>query len=280
MNDRIVLALGYFDCVHIAHRAVLREASAIAKEMNVTSGAITFLNNIKSSPIIYSLDERILLMREYCDKIITFNFDNEFSNQSHEDFLLRLLADYNVCGFICGYDYRYGKNAEGNIDTLSYFCKKNDVYFRAVDNCYSMGESVSSTLVKRLLSNGEIEVANRLLCTPYHISGRVVHGRGEGHLFGFPTANLTCKSGKIIPKSGVYSTMCDIDGRFYKSVTNIGTKPTFNDFTVSIESFIENYSGNLYDKNVTLFFYKRLRDVKKFDDAVKLKKQIFTDIGR
>lgn len=280
MSDRIVLALGYFDCVHIAHRAVLTAAAKLAKDINAKSGAITFLNNIKNSPFIYTHHERILLMQEYCEEIIAFNFDANFSNQNHNDFLSQISSKYNVCGLVCGYDYKYGKNAEGNTVTLLNFCKKNNIAIKIVNNYYSMGASVSSTFIKQLLAYGDIEKANRLLQVPYHISGQVIHGRGEGHLFGFPTANIAYDSGKTMLKSGVYSTMCDIEGHRYKSVTNIGAKPTFNDMTISIESFIENFSGDLYNKNITIYFYKRLRDIKKFDYVSELKNQILIDIGR
>lgn len=276
-NKRII-ALGYFDCVHMAHRQILSEAKSLAQKKGMTSAAVTFSDNVKSSRI-YDLKERVALIRKFVDDIILLEFNEKFKNTEPERYLDMLQNEYGAGGFVCGFDHKFGRNAAGNCDFLRSYCKKNGLYFVEVDKLSIDGEVVSATRIKGLLQNGNIEEANKLLVTPYHISDVVIKGRGEGHIFGFPTVNFEPKTGKILPKSGVYSTMTDIVLGKYKSVTNIGIKPTFNDSNTSIETFIgDGFNADIYGKEITIYFNKYLRDIKKFPDPEHLKEQIYKDI--
>lgn len=278
--DKQIIALGFFDCVHMAHRKILETARQAALSMGVKSAAITFTGNIKTMPVVYDYDERVKLLSELCDNLISFEFSDDFKSMSAENFLMLLINKYNAVGFVCGYDYTFGKNAAGNSAFLSAFAKEHNFFCSIEVPLYCDGEPVSSTEIKHLLSEGNIVAANKLLVKPYHITQRVVHGRGQGHLFGFPTINFLPKNNVLLPKYGVYSTMSDINGKLYCSVTNIGNKPTFGDDVVSIETFVDGFSGSVYDSNVTIIFKDRLREIKKFDNASQLKQQIFEDIRR
>lgn len=275
-----IIALGFFDCVHYAHRLILQKTRECAKACNAESAVITFSDNVKNSSVVYDYEERVALLSNLCDSVITFDFTDDFKNTSAKVFLEMLVNDYGAAGFVCGYDNRFGKGAEGDCSFLENFAKENALECSVLDRRCLDGQIVSTTNVKNFLVNGEIEAANKMLVVPYHITQKVLHGRGQGHLFGFPTINFCCKNHVLLPKPGVYSTMCDIDGILYKSVTNVGNKPTFKDETVSVETFIQNFSDDIYDKTVTVYFGSRLRDIQRFDSPDELKKQIYEDIRR
>ena len=275
-----IIALGYFDCVHVAHRQILGETRRIAASVGVLSAAVTFSDNVKSTRV-YDFEERKTLLGALVDDVISFEFTEKVKNTLPDDYLNMLKNEYGAVGFVCGYDHKFGKNAEGNCEFLRDYCKRNGLILSVIDKYVIDNEEVSATKIKQLLQFVEIEKANKLLVTPYHITDTVVRGRGEGHLFGFPTINFMPKMGKILPKTGVYSTMSDIVLGKYKSVTNVGTKPTFNDDNKSVETFIgDGFNGDLYGKTIVLYFYKYLRDVKKFSNPESLRLQILEDIRR
>ena len=278
-KNKIVLALGFFDCMHIAHRQIASKTRSLAQEMQAESCIFTFRNGIKATPQLYDFDERVKLY-DSCgiENIIALDFNEQLSCMSPDQFLDFLFNSYNIAAVVCGYDYKFGNRALGNADLLSAYCDARGVACYVVDKMYCNGERISSSKIKEKVISGDIEGANVLLEVPYHMIGKVVAGRGEGHLFGFPTANLLPKSNKIAPKFGVYGTMCDINGSKYKAETNVGLKPTFDDNAVSIETFIDNFSGNLYDKEIVLYFHKFIRETKKFDNAIELKNQIYSDM--
>lgn len=278
--EKKIIALGYFDCVHIAHRRILQKACGMAASSGVKSAAITFSDNVKSS-YVYNLQERVRLLSGLVDEVITFDFTDDIKNMSPVDFLDMLVEKFGAVGFVCGYDHRFGKNAAGDCAFLEAYCKKNGCLLAVADKLLEGGEVVSTTRIKNLLQKGDIQSVNSLLDVPYHITASVVRGRGQGHIFGFPTVNFSPESNQILPKSGVYSTMSDVVLGKFKSVTNVGIKPTFNDTSISVETFIgDGFNGNLYDEKITVYFNRYLRDIKKFDSPEELKNQIFDDIRR
>lgn len=279
-TEKRIIALGYFDCVHIAHRQILQKTRDIALVSGIKSAAITFSDNVKSSHV-YNLHERVRLLSGLVDDVITFDFTQNIKNMSPVDFLDMLSEKYGAVGFVCGYDHKFGKNAAGDCDLLVSYCKKKGYPVAVVDKMIDGGEVVSASRIKHLLQTGDIQSVNKLLYVPYHITAEVVRGKGQGHIFGFPTVNFMPETNQILPKSGVYSTMSDIVLGKFKSVTNVGIKPTFNDTTISVETFIgDGFNGDLYDRNITVYFNKYLRDIKKFASPDELKKQIFEDIRR
>ena len=278
-NKKIVLALGFFDCLHKAHREIIEKAISEAKGLDAESCVLTFTGNLKNSLQIYDFDDRVRLLEDIgVENVLKFDFSPQFASIKPEDFFKILVGKYGVVGVVCGYDYKFGKDARGDVDLLKDLCAEYGVKLFVLEKKLLNGSTISTSKIKDFLSSGDIDNANSFLFKPYHIKSEVVKGRGEGHLFGFPTANLSLKNDKILPKSGVYGTMCDINGKIYKSVTNVGVKPTFNDDTVSIETFIDDFSGNLYGENITIIIYKYLRETKKFDNINALKEQIYEDM--
>lgn len=275
-----IIALGFFDCVHYAHRIILRSLGQLAKSCGASSAVITFFDNIKNTRAVYDYNARFEMLKNLSDEVISLNFTEELKTTSALDFLNMLKNKYNAAGFVCGYDYTFGNGGKGNAAFLKNYAEQNSLKCVVIDKCTLDGVPVSSTQIKQYIAAGEILSANKMLMLPYHMSQKVVHGRGQGHLFGFPTINFECKNDILLPKTGVYSTMSDINGVLYKSVTNVGGKPTFEDNTISVETFLQDFSSDVYDKHITVYFGDRIRDVRKFDNPESLKKQIFEDIRR
>ena len=142
------------------------------------------------------------------------------------------------------------------------------------------GTTLSATTIRELICSGEISEANRLLGSPYYIKGRVLHGRADGRRLGFPTANIPIREGRIIPKAGVYSSAVVIEGKIYKAVTNVGSCPTFGEHEVHLESFIIDFSGDLYDREIRVYLLDFLRPERAFASIDELKAQIEYDKNR
>lgn len=276
------LALGYFDSVHFGHRKIISAMVEYAKNNGLRSSVFTFSNDFYAyfgdfSGQIYTFSERKdILTKMGVDIVSAYKFDDKFKSLSPSDFLDLIKIDLNPSKIFCGYDYTFGKNSKGTVkDLIKYFGADNVVVFDKID---LMGARVSSSSIKQLIKEGNISDANKLLAEPYSITGRVVKGRGEGHIHGFPTANMQVQPDKLLPSRGVYATYTNVDGVRFRSVTNIGVKPTFNDMTDTVESFLVNFSGDIYGKTVCLEFYAKLRDTRAFSSPEDLKQQIYVDV--
>lgn len=283
-NDKkMVLALGYFDCLHIGHKKLLEETKKIASNLNVLSAVFTFSNNLgglikKKNKLINTFAERLTLFKNIgVDAVIYAEFNKDFMSQSAEKFL-QLLKEKNVVGVVCGYDYTFGKNSVGTVEILQKFCHDNNIVISVIDMVGYDGEKASATKVKELLIDGEIEKANECLGHEYFMSGAVCHGFGVGNSQVYPTANLKIPQDKLYPKLGVYAGKVCVFDKFYPCVINVGGRPTFNDDENKIEVYILQYSGDIYDKEITVYFCKYLREIHKFNSADELKLQINKDI--
>ncbi len=283
-KSKICLALGFFDCLHLGHRKIVAECIAAASEANAEAAIFTFTNAVEKNDNkqIYTFFERERLLHSIgINRIIALPFNEEVKNTEASRFIENLCDKYDVACFVCGTDYRFGKNAVGDVTLLSGISKRKGIRLIVVDDVIDDGKRISSTLVKQLLSNGNVEKANHLLCVPYSISGKVVHGRGEGHVFGIPTANVCVDGQKLLPKSGVYACIAIIEDKAYKSVVNVGQKPTFDDLSFTIEALIgEGFNGDVYGKEITLVFYRYLRDTVKFDEPAQLAKTVKADLKK
>ena len=285
-HDSYCMALGFFDCMHLGHRAIFRTANEYAKVHGLKFAVFTFSQPIKREgddkpKQVYSFCERKILYAECgAAEVVAYPFTNEVKNTDKYDFLNSLTKNYDICAFVCGEDYSFGKNGAGNVEFLKKYCCESNIELVVVPVVKQDTGKISTTLIKSLLSNGNIVDANELLCEKYFIYGEVIKGRGEGHTFGIPTANISVESNKFLPKCGVYACIAEIDGKKYDAVTNVGTKPTFDDYSTTVEALIENFDGNLYGKFIRLSFVKYLRDIKKFDTVKELVETIKNDIKR
>ncbi len=285
IKQRICLSLGFFDCMHAGHREILSVAYEKAKKNGYTNAVFTF--DTRKTPLIKGDDKQIYTFSEReklftdcgVERIISYPFDEKVKGTSPKDFLDGLTNDFAVSVFVCGEDYTFGKNGSGTVDFLKEYCDKNGIELIVCPQKNVNGIKISTTMVKDLLCSGNIEKVNSLLETPYFITGEVVRGRGEGHTFGIPTANLAVARNKLLPKNGVYASVFTVDGKEYKSVTNFGKKPTFGDYTDTIETLIGDFEGNLYGKEVKVTLVKYLRCTEKFSSPFELAEQIRKDLS-
>ena len=286
MHKSYCLALGFFDCMHLGHRAIFDAGKRYADEHGLTFAVFTFSRPIKKNgdnapKQVYDFCERKMLYSE-CGavKIIAYPFTDEIKNTDKRNFLDKLTTDNDISAFVCGEDYAFGKNGAGNVEFLKAYCEEKRIFLYVVPIVKRNGEKISATGIKKMLTDGKIKEANELLGENYFIFGEVVKGRGEGHVFGIPTANISVPTDKCLPKDGVYACTAEIDGKKYDAVTNVGAKPTFGDYTTTVEALIENFDGDLYGKFIRLSFEKYLRGIKKFDTPEELVETIKGDIKR
>ena len=278
-----VLVLGYFDCVHIGHKELFSVAKMKAKELKCQVAAMTFKNNPsvtlqRASKLINVYDERLTIFKNLgVDVVLGIKFDTRFASKSAIKFLTEVLSK-KVKAVICGYDYSFGKSMEGSVEFLRDYCQKKSIELIVVDKIDFEGEKLSTSLVKKYLSTGQIDKVTTCLGRNYFADGIVVHGTGIGKQLGYPTANIKINSDKYLPKNGVYGGIVTINGNDYKSVINVGSRPTFGDDLKKIEAHLIGFNGDLYDKKVRVELNKYLRDIKKFEERNELIIQISKDI--
>ena len=282
----IVLALGFFDCLHIGHLKLLDKTKKLANKLNAKDCVLTFKNDLislfkGSKGLICTFDERIdKLEKLQINTVISTTFTKEFSNVLAEDFLKELITNFNVKAVVCGVDYKFGKGGLGNVDTLKKFCLNYKIEVVVVDDVIVDNEKVSTTLIKKLLLDGEIKKANTLLSFQYEISGEVIKDRQVGRKLGFPTANVLISNEKAPLKIGVYKTEVEIDGTIYNCITNYGSRPTYNLDNALTETYIDGYSGDLYGQKITIKFVDYLRDCVKFESENHLISQLKLDLEK
>lgn len=280
----LALALGFFDSVHIGHRAIIGRAVEFAKNNGIMSAVLTFENNPmqvlgKDDKLIFTFEERLKKFENLgVDIVIKQAFDRKFMNQDKAIFIDELLNNKEIRLAVCGNDYHFGKGGLGDIDYLKDRFSKQNIEFMPMNFVLSGQSKVSSSIIRKMIENGEIKKANVLLVEPYFITGNVISGRGEGRRLGLPTVNINYEPDKVMPLNGVYISKTLIDNQSFISVTSVGTKPTFFDNTENIETHILDYNANLYEKNVKIEFYQFLRSIKKFETKEQLINQVNQDI--
>lgn len=270
------LVLGTFDGVHIGHRAVIDAA----KGFNII--AVTFeyppKNNGKEKSLITLPEKRYEILKECgVNEIKVLDF-SKVKDISPVKFLENLNEKYAPKLISCGFNYRFGKNASGDSKLLLDFCEKNGIALKVAKKVESDGCPVSSTEIRHLISQGEIEKANNMLSYKFSFCEKVVNGDHRGRTLGFPTVNQVYPDDLVKPKFGVYATCVEVDGMLYKGISNIGIRPTFKTDTVMSETYIKNFSLNIYGKAVTIYLEKFIREEKKFENAEQLKTAISNDI--
>jgi len=284
MVEKCVMALGFFDGVHIGHGALLNKTVEIARDMGVSKQVLTFdvcPKSLANSKLITPLKLRCeMLMDLYgMDKVRVLKFDNDLMRMSYVDFVKEIIVEkFNACHVVCGYDFRFGYRGEGDSTKLIKECEKYNVGCTVVDKVTVDGERVSSTLIKQLVESGDIQKARKLMGHGYSVSGTVVYGKQVGRTIGIPTANLALETEQIYPPRGVYATRTTVMDKTYISMTNIGTRPTVSDKdTVNAETYIFDFNENIYGKEIKVEFFEKIRDEKKFKDIEELRQQLEKD---
>lgn len=280
METGYSVALGTFDGLHKGHMAVLNAALSFKALIPI---AVTFdeppKRKITSSfvPMLLTAKEKNRRLKEMGFKEIFVLDYEEIHNLSPTNFLDMLFRKYNIKAVACGFNYRFGKNGEGDAALLSDYCHSNHAEAVILPATQMSGQVVSSSFIRNLIANGNITLANSLLGRPFYFKNKVVHGEKRGREIGCPTVNIELDDQLVTPKYGVYASMVNIDGVNYPAVTNIGIRPTFLLKKPISETYIIGFEGDLYDEELDLNLLDYIREEVCFDGLEELKAAIEGD---
>lgn len=276
-----VYALGFFDGVHLGHQALLRACREMAAQLGAIPAAVTFdvhpqtLVTGSAPGLINTPADRVaLLQSQGIEQVHTLRFDGQTMSMPWQDFFCYLADELNAAGLVCGDDFRFGSSGEGNAQLLAAACEQAGLGCAVVPEQTVDGIRVSSTHIRGLIEQGQMEQAVAFLGHPHILSGSVVSGRKLGRTIGVPTANLLLPAGVVTPQFGVYACMAVVDGQKLPAVTNVGTRPTVGGHRITVEPWILDFDGDLYGKTITLEFHKYLRPEQKFASLEELQGEI------
>ncbi len=283
-----VVTSGTFDGVHLGHQKILTRIREIARSIGGETVLITFwphprlvlYPNEHNLRLLSTFEEKAKLLRQFgIDHLITIPFTQEFSQISSAEFIEKVLIDaIQTKKLVIGYDHRFGKNREGSFEYLK--ANSSDFGFDLEEISRQDVEeiAVSSTKIRKALESGDVKTAESCLGRPYELNGLVIKGQQIGRSIGFPTANIHIPNDyKLIPRDGVYAVEASVDGTLYKSMLNIGNRPTVDGTKKTVEANLFDFQGDLYDKQITVYFHEFLREERKFDNLEALKAQLFQD---
>ncbi len=288
MNQKVI-ALGFFDGVHLGHGALLRRVTERAREAGASPAVVTFDRAPKSlvtgkpvSLLNSPEDRRDLIRRFYgIEDVVMLPFDQKMMTMPWQDFInVVLVKDQHAAHLVAGHDFHFGYKNQGTPELLQRSCAQLGLGCDIIPEVTLDGITVSSTHIRQLVTEGNMEEAARFLGHPHTLTGTVRHGHSIGHARLFPTANLIVPHNVLVPSHGVYATQaCLADGRTFAAVTNVGTRPTVNNGTnVTVEAYLLDFSGDLYGQTLRLEYHRKLRGEIQFDSLEALKAQISQDI--
>lgn len=280
----VFLTLGFFDGVHLGHRTLLQNLTKRAKEKRGVACVVTFFPHpshiLSANPVslLTSWEEkRWLISRLGIDLLLLFSFTRKFSLLLPEEFLEKLLTRLEVREIIIGEDFSFGKHRRGT----SLWLKTNGPRLGIRVSTFPLlkveGEKISSSLIRKLIKEGNFEKASNLLGGPFPIWGKVIKGKGRGKKLSFPTANLKIPSFKLLPPPGVYGGRCLFNSTFYPVLLNVGTRPTFGEEERVVEVHVLNFRGELYGRVLRVEVIEKIREIEKFPSLSALKKKIEED---
>lgn len=284
-RKRRVIALGFFDGVHNGHAALMEKVVERARELDAIPSVMTFDPHPQSvifdKPVslLTSPEDRADLMRLYygIEDVIITPYTQQRMRQPWDSFVLdTLVREYGAIHLVAGHDFHFGYKGEGNPRRLAALCQELGIGLDIIEKVEQDGITVSSTYIRTLVAQGEIERANEFLGHPYTLSDTVSHGKKLGSTLGFPTVNLKLKPSVLPPALGVYATRVWLEnGENHIAVTNVGRRPTVDDGeTITVEGFILDFSGDLYGQKVRMEFYKFIRPEEKFPSLEALREEI------
>ena len=287
--QRPVITSGVFDGVHLGHQEIIKRVIDIATSVDGESTVVTFwphpkeiLKKDDSLKLINSIEEKLELLEKYgIGHVVLIPFTPEFSKLSSKKYISDILvAKLHVSNLIIGYNHHFGHDRLGDFEQILQYAATYKFTARLLTPISVNNVNISSTLIRKALHEGDIETANRYLGYQYQLSGNVIVGNKIGRTIGYPTANVkVLHNFKIIPKPGVYAIWVKIDKTVYPGMLNIGFRPTLNETTpqLSIEAHIIGFQGDIYGKEISLFFQSRIRDEVKFSGLDQLTKQLDND---
>jgi len=282
------VTIGSFDGVHIGHRQIIKTLTEGAKAENSASVIVTFFPHPAKvlrpfpDPFYLSTPEEkdATLAKLGLSSVLTINFSRQLANLTAFEFMGILHRQLKFSCLLIGYDFKLGANREGDFHKLRDIGEQLGYCVRAIEPLQSTSQVVSSSLIRKLISEGEINASNVMLGQEYTVSGEIVHGDGRGRHIGIPTANIEPWKEKLIPKIGVYAAFAQLEGCRHKAVVNIGHRPTFYDNPAlqTIEVHLLDFDKDIYGSHLSLNFIERIRDEVKFNSADELMGQIRKDI--
>lgn len=274
------LTIGIFDGLHLGHKFIIQKTIKKAKLFGGKSVVLTFWPHPEKEPLIHSLRHRINLIKNLKpDFCIIINFTKKFSKTTPEDFIKNILKKIEIKEIFIGPSFTFGKNALGDINLLKKLAKKFNFKADIIKPLKINQEFISSTLIRRLIQKGDINLARRYLGRSVSVMGRVVRGEKRGRLLGYPTANVKSEH-EVLSATGIYVAKIILDKNKLNGICYIGTKPTFKKYRkqkIEIEAHIFNFKKNIYNKFIEIQFLKKIRNDKKFPDKTSLLEQIRID---
>jgi len=289
-SQKVCLAIGFFDGVHLGHQQIIRQTIADARKHGDLALVITFDQHPNTvvapsrvPPLIYSLPQKLRTIESLGpEATLLIHFDKAFSQKTGETFIRELVADWSGIQSICvGANFTFGHKRGGNVELLKKLGAELKFSVHGMAAVSLDGRTVSSTRIREAIRAGNLDTASQMLGRDYSIAGRILEGDKLGRRLGFPTANLD-PAGLAVPPSGVYAVHAIVRGQRYRAVLNIGTRPTLGDANppLRIEAHLLNFTGELYGEEMELVFGEKLRDEQKFPSLDDLKAQIARDIER
>jgi riboflavin kinase/FMN adenylyltransferase len=283
---RAVLSVGNFDGLHLGHQKIIRQVIERAQKLQGIAGVITFdphplkvLRPGKAPPMVETMNQR---MEQFAamglEAALVLRFDRALAALSPEEFVHGVLVEeLKTAAVLVGQNFHFGHRQEGDVDTLTQLGQRFGFSVEIIDPVVIDGEFVSSTGVRNAIAEGRVADAARLLGRPFSLTGEIIRGAGRGATVLFPTLNLAPEQ-ELLPKVGVYATETRVDGRVYRSATNVGFRPTFDGTLLGVESHLFDFSRELTKGRLEVRFWERLRDERKFNGPAELRAQIAADL--
>lgn len=285
-NENLAIALGFFDGVHVGHKAVINAAVDYAKKNNIKSAVVTFrqspyvaLNNVKPNYII-TLEEKIKAIKKLgVDYLYLSDFTEDLAKQTASDYLKNLVDDLHPKMIATGFNHYFGYNKSGGVDYLRLMQQEYEYEFKEINPIKLNEDVISSTAIRKALSNGDIPKANSMLGYRFYVKNEVIKGRQIGRTIGFKTANLKMPEKMINIPDGVYAVEVEVLGKKHMGIANFGSNPTVTDDSQKLlEVHIIDFNQDIYGELVKVSFLVKIRNEKKFQSLTELKTQIEKDI--
>ncbi|GHU49239.1 riboflavin biosynthesis protein [Clostridia bacterium] len=286
IKEKTAIAMGNFDGMHIGHQALVKMAVEGAAEKGMKSAVFTFRNNPKNvvaggrvvKSIMLPEDKAHFMESLGIDYLLSMPFDDDIRHLPPDRYIKELLLGrFNMASAYCGFNYRFGKGASGDVSILQTISREEGFGLSVLEPQTVGDRVVSSSLIRSLISAGNMEACAAFLGRNYSVGGEVVVGNQLGRTIGFPTVNILIDEDMVVPANGVYVTCCHLGDEIYPGVTNVGVRPTIGDEKKSIETHLFDINEDLYGKHITVEFFKRLREERRFDGLPALAGQIGKD---
>ncbi len=277
-----VVALGNFDGVHRGHQKLFKLAKEESQRLNIETIVFSFyphptwvVGGKKKSLIMSQEEKRNIIESIGIDVLIEYPFTKDFANMPPEEFFVNILVNkLHTKVLVVGSNYYFGKGKQGGVELLKELGERYNVKVVIVDAVLEGDEIISSSRIRKLISSGNIEMANKLAGYPYSVSGTIVKGNQLGRKLGFPTINIMTEEHRAYPPNGVYATKVYIDQKQYLGITNIGYAPTVDVEVKRIETYIYDFNEDVYGKAAKVEFYKFIRPERKFNGIEELKCEV------